>query len=566
MTRKEDMEPRMSRRCDQICEIWKKRISSDIFPKILQAAEPFGERFSVDIVIPLFEKLELAKRCIQSVLETTNYNHHLILLDDASPNDALGPLYGDLRGHFRVTLARHLTNQGFLPAACHAAALGSAPFILFLNMDTEVISKHWLEEMIPTSPQVAVTGAKLLFPPDHPNGLGERIQHAGVARNHIGTAYHIFLGWPKEAPEVNQTRRVNCVTGGCLLTRRAVWDELGGFDPAFGSGILEDVDYCWAVRDAGYEIEYIPEAVLYHWEHCGTPLLQHGPTQNLGKNVPLLRERWGHLSSDEFLFIGEDEARGWHRARQLMKKGSSADSLKTIKQVHRLAPRLPEAHAFAARMFKQFEYSEDALQSYQDWIRLEPANALPYHELTLFHMSRSEWAQSIRRGREALAMAPDIPQLMLALCQVFALQQDWPSFENEMSRFLVLYPALGLEISYLFKNADLYLLKSIEAALAGLPNNQSLLQFQKTLTSKMPTVLKPTSGSRLIQINVAGIQIDSANAGDLKWRDSISRINRHLSNGRHVLALKIAQKELAHLPQLKTILEKIERQAATKEI
>ncbi len=547
----------MTTRRIHIVEEWNKRTSSDASPQILQKAIASGDGFSVDIVIPLFGKLDLAKRCINSVLDSTHDYHHLILLDDASPDASLAPFFQQFHGHPRVTLATHTINQGFLPTVCHAAALGIAPFILFLNMDTEVCSRSWLETLIPDNPKVAITGAKLLFPPDHTNGLGNLIQHAGVARNQVGTAYHIFLGWPKEAPEVNQRRKVNCVTGGCLLTRRSVWDELGGFDPAFGSGILEDVDYCWAARDAGHEIEYIPETVLYHWEHCGTPLLQHGPTRNLGQNVPLLQKRWGCLSSDEFLFIGEDEARGWHRARQLMQNVSSSDSLKVAKQVQRLAPRLPETHAFAARIFNQLGLPEDALQSYYEWIRLEPAGALPYHELSLFHLGRSEWTQSIRRGREALQMAPDIPQLILALCQAFAMQQNWPSFENEMSRFLVLYPELGLEIPKLFKNAESYLMKSIEAALIDLPNNQSLLQIQKTLTSKMQNILKPTSGSRLTQLEVAGIRLESATAGDLKWRDSIGRINRYLNEGKPNLALKIAEKELATQPEFSTIMENI---------
>ncbi len=547
----------MTPRRNHILETWQNKSLPALSPQIFQDAIPPGAGFSVDIVIPLYKKLDLANRCLRSVLNTTNFTHHLILLDDASPNDAMGPLFKELRGHSRVTLACHQVNQGFLPTACHGARLGEAPFILFLNMDTEVCSDTWLEKLIPNNPGVAVTGAKLLFPPDHPNGLGNLIQHAGVARNQAGTAYHIFLGWPKEASEVNQRRKVNCVTGGCLLTRRSVWDELGGFDPAFGSGILEDVDYCWAVRNAGHEIEYIPEAVLYHWEHCGTPLLQHGPTQNLGQNVPLLQKRWGQLSSDEFLFIGENEARGWDRARHLMHNVNSADSLKVAKQVQRLAPRLPETHAFAARIFNRLGLPEDALQSYHEWIRLEPASALPYHELSLFHLGRSDWTQSIRRGREALRMAPDIPQLILALCQAFALQQDWPSFENEMIRFLVLYPELGLEIPNLFKNLDTYLIKSIEAALVDLPDNQSLLQIQKILSSKMQNTPKPTSASRLTQLEVAGIWLENGNAEDLKWRDSIGRINRYLNEGKPNLALKIAEKELANQPEFGAIMENI---------
>ena len=53
------------------------------------------------------------------------------------------------------------------------------------------------------------------------------------------------------------------VTGACLMMRRAVFEEVGGFDEAFDIS-YNDVDLCLRVRARGYLVVYTPYAVLYH--------------------------------------------------------------------------------------------------------------------------------------------------------------------------------------------------------------------------------------------------------------------------------------------------------------
>src|SRR4029453_15345290 len=55
------------------------------------------------------------------------------------------------------------------------------------------------------------------------------------------------------------------VTAACLMTGRAVWDEVGGFNEQLAID-FNDVDYCLKVRRAGYRIVFTPYAELYHYE------------------------------------------------------------------------------------------------------------------------------------------------------------------------------------------------------------------------------------------------------------------------------------------------------------
>ena len=62
------------------------------------------------------------------------------------------------------------------------------------------------------------------------------------------------------------TRNYSAVTGACLLTRRDVFEEMGGFDEERLPVTFNDVDLCLKMRRAGYLIVYTPFAKLYHHE------------------------------------------------------------------------------------------------------------------------------------------------------------------------------------------------------------------------------------------------------------------------------------------------------------
>lgn len=197
---------------------------------------------------------ELALRCLRSLRDQTDYTNREVILVEHGIRmqldhlDAM-PLYYE--GEFNFA---HMNNVGARAAA--------GDWLVFLNDDVTPLTRGWLTELARhmARPEVGIAGARLLYP-------SGSLQHAGMAIGIMGGAGHPHrdtFGSPYWSWS-DVTRNVSAVTGACLAIRRAVFEELGGFDEAFPVN-FNDVDLCLRARRAGYEVIYEPASVLRHDE------------------------------------------------------------------------------------------------------------------------------------------------------------------------------------------------------------------------------------------------------------------------------------------------------------
>ena len=111
-------------------------------------------------------------------------------------------------------------------------------------------------------PSIGAVGAKLLY-------ADERVQHAGVVIGIGGIAGHAFRFSGRYDPghiaALKTVTNYTAVTAACMMMRRAVFDEVGGFDEDFAVA-YNDVDLCLRIVRAGYRIVYLPHAELFHYE------------------------------------------------------------------------------------------------------------------------------------------------------------------------------------------------------------------------------------------------------------------------------------------------------------
>lgn len=142
------------------------------------------------------------------------------------------------------------------------AQAANGEVLSFLNDDIAPLQGDWLQRMIGHAerPSVGVVGARLLYP-------SGALQHAGIALGMADVAGHPgrFLYGSELFPWLDVTRDVSAVTAACLVIRKNVFEELGGFDVQFPVN-YNDVDLCLRARDRGYLVIYEAGAVLQHRE------------------------------------------------------------------------------------------------------------------------------------------------------------------------------------------------------------------------------------------------------------------------------------------------------------
>lgn len=226
----------------------------------------------VSILIPNKDSVKVLSRCIDSVEQKTTYrNFEIIVIENNSVQDETFEYYREVQE--RYDNVRVVTWDGpFNYSAINnfGAKHASGEYLLLLNNDIEVIEAGWMSAMLGLCQRedVGIVGAKLLFPDD-------TVQHAGVMMIKCGNVndnagpMHVFSHLDRDDPgymrRAQLVQDLSIVTAACLMTKRSVFDALGGLNEDFVVA-FNDVDYCLRVRETGKLVVFTPDALLYHYE------------------------------------------------------------------------------------------------------------------------------------------------------------------------------------------------------------------------------------------------------------------------------------------------------------
>ncbi len=255
-------------------------------------AAPASPRLpSVSIVIPCHDGAAVTRGCLRTLLETLpdGVDVEVLVVDDASTDDTPRVLEQARRSDDRVRVLRARRNRGFVGSCNAAAEQAHGELLLFLNNDT-VLLPGWLPPLLGTFrafPDAGAVGGRLLYPDG-------RLQEAGCLVFADGSAWKYGYGDPDpQSPVFRHVRPVDYVSGALLMTPRALFAELGGFDTRYGFGFYEDDDYCFAVRAAGRGVLYQPDSVVVHVEgaSAGTDLAV-GTKRFQVANQRLFADKW----------------------------------------------------------------------------------------------------------------------------------------------------------------------------------------------------------------------------------------------------------------------------------
>jgi GT2 family glycosyltransferase len=222
----------------------------------------------VSIIIPNMDHSNVLKTCIDSLFQVSQFkNFEVIIVENNSREQETFAYYDTLQKEHRNVRIVTWKEKEFNYSAInnYGESFAKGEYLLFLNNDTEMIGHDAISEMVGLCARedVGVVGAKLLY-------QDNTIQHAGVIVGFSGYAGHVFNDIPNGKDYGYMTRDVlngdlSAVTAACMMTKKAVFEEVHGFDEQFKIA-CNDIDYCLKVRKTGKLVAYNAFSLWHHYE------------------------------------------------------------------------------------------------------------------------------------------------------------------------------------------------------------------------------------------------------------------------------------------------------------
>lgn len=265
----------------------------------------------VSVIIPNKDEVESLKKCLAAIEKSSYRNYEVIIVEnnssdetfayyksiapDGSEKDGVTRYEGTLAGGQRLCVAVWKDGFNYSKLNNFGVLFAKGEYLILMNNDIEMISTEWMSELLGTCQraEVGVVGAKLYYPDD-------TVQHAGIVvgigGNVRGIGQNMFAGLRRERSgylhKASLTMDYSAVTAACLMTKRNVYEQVGGFTEEL-TVAFNDVDFCLKVRALGMLVVYQPRVQAYHYESKSrgsedTP----EKVARFQREIEYMREKW----------------------------------------------------------------------------------------------------------------------------------------------------------------------------------------------------------------------------------------------------------------------------------
>ncbi|WP_440671537.1 glycosyltransferase [Bacillus subtilis] len=209
------------------------------------------------IIVLTYNQLALTKQCLESIWKHTNNDCIEVIVIDNGSHDGTRDYLKQITS---IKAIFNKMNEGFAKACNQGLEVASGDNILFLNNDT-VVTNQWLEPMI-----------KLLYQDD-------KIGMVGPVSNYVSGPQQVPVNYTN-VEEIEDFSRLYCLQQRgrskavlrlvrfCLLVKKKVLDQVGGFDERFVGGSFEDDDLSLRVLQAGYQLKIALDSFVHHHGHA----------------------------------------------------------------------------------------------------------------------------------------------------------------------------------------------------------------------------------------------------------------------------------------------------------
>ena len=256
----------------------------------------------LSIIIVNWNNKDILRDCLNSIYHTHNVSkYEIIVVDNHSEDNSVELIKDEFSD---VMLIKNNENLGFAGANNQGIKISRGNYILLLNNDTVVTNTYCFDRMIEymkKNLQVGILGCKLLYPDGSLQSSGEKFPSAWKTFKSQILFTSTWKRLEKNKQEGNNFKKVDFVCGACLMTRKEILDKVGLLKKEYFM-YGEDVEFCYRVRKAGYEIGVLTNENIIHshsksTEKNLTEMLYHSITNDL-KNVRML-----HHSNMQILLV-----------------------------------------------------------------------------------------------------------------------------------------------------------------------------------------------------------------------------------------------------------------------
>jgi hypothetical protein len=220
----------------------------------------------VSIIIVSWNTRALLATCLKSVIrEAAQLRTEVILVDNASTDGSPAMVREQFPG---VRLVENQANRGFASANNQGIRLASGRCVLLLNPDTEMKpgSLASLVGYMDANPRAGAAGSRLL----NPDGS---LQASSYPFPSLGRELWRLLHLDRLRPlgvyemhawDMTRPRPVEVIQGASLMLRKAALEQVGLLDEDYFI-YTEEVDLCYRLQKAGWELAYVPQSQVVHY-------------------------------------------------------------------------------------------------------------------------------------------------------------------------------------------------------------------------------------------------------------------------------------------------------------
>lgn len=261
--------------------------SSPVFLTVYKIKYEIIGNPKVSVIIQCNNNADAVKKCVDSIVEKTNYaNYEILVISHDGFGDATSECYKKIGSYENVRIFDCECGGNYCAANNYAASKADGEYLLLLNGNTEIYDPDWMKELIMYAQRqdVGAVGAKIL-------SADNKVWHGGII---LGLGEHGAADLSHQGADVTNTgyfgkmfysQNVSAVASDCLMVKKVDYYGVGGFDEQQNE-IYYDVDFCLKLRQKGLLNVFNPYSSLYRYASVTVK------QTNVEKQVRQFKEKW----------------------------------------------------------------------------------------------------------------------------------------------------------------------------------------------------------------------------------------------------------------------------------